>query len=200
MIRINLIPFRAARKKENIRRQVTIASLTILFIVLVMVYSQLKLNSMINNLNTKIQNTKAELAKVEEQAKQVDHIKNELNKLKQKIAVIGNLEANRKSAVTLLDDMTTMVAEKTSSPADTPEGETGEPAKRLWFTRFEANGNTINIKGVALDNKTVADFMTRLEVSKLFTNVNLQMLKQQKLNRLNLKSFSITCTRAPLPK
>lgn len=200
MIRINLIPFRAARKKENIRRQVTIASLTILFIVLVMVYSQLKLNSMINNLNTKIQNTKDELKKVEQQAKQVDYIKNELNKLKQKINVIGNLEANRKASVTLLDDMTKMVAEKTTMPADTPEGQAVEPAKRLWFTRFEANGNTINIKGIALDNKTVADFMTRLEVSKLFTNVNLQMLKQQKLNRLNLKTFSITCTRASLTK
>ena len=81
MIRINLIPFRAARKKENVRRQVTIASLTILFIILVMVYSQLKLNSMINNLNTEIQNTKTELAKVEKQAREVDRIKNELNKL-----------------------------------------------------------------------------------------------------------------------
>ncbi len=200
MIRINLIPFRAARKKENVRRQVTIASLTILLIILVMAYSILKLNSMINNLNTEIQNTKNELAKVEKQAKEVDRIKNELNKLEQKIKVIANLEANRKASVKLLDDMTKMVVEKRAIPTDTPEGESSKPAKRLWFTRFEANGNTIIINGIALDNKTVADFMTRLEVSKLFTNVNLQMLKQQKVNRLNLKSFSITCNKVPLTK
>ncbi len=200
MIRINLIPFRAARKKENVRRQVTIASLTILFIVLVMVYSILKLNSMINNLNAEIQNTKVELAKVEEQAKQVDKILAELNKLEQKIKVIGNLEENRKASVKLLDDMTKMVVEKTALSSDTPEGEPSKPAKRLWFTRFEANGNTIIIKGIALDNKTVADFMTRLEVSNLFINVNLQKLQQQKINRLNLKSFSITCNKAPLTK
>jgi type IV pilus assembly protein PilN len=155
---------------------------------------------MINNLNTEIQNTKNELAKVEKQAKEVDRIKNELNKLEQKIKVIANLEANRKASVKLLDDMTKMVVEKRAIPTDTPEGESSKPAKRLWFTRFEANGNTIIINGIALDNKTVADFMTRLEVSKLFTNVNLQMLKQQKVNRLNLKSFSITCNKVPLTK
>ena len=53
----------------------------------------------------------------------------------------------------------------------------------------------INIQGIALDNKTIADFMSRLEGSALFTNVNLKAIKQQKINELNLKNFDIICTR-----
>ena len=38
MIRINLFPFRAARIKENIRRQVTIYLLSTVFLILAMSY------------------------------------------------------------------------------------------------------------------------------------------------------------------
>ncbi|MBU0698711.1 MAG: PilN domain-containing protein, partial [Proteobacteria bacterium] len=73
-----------------------------------------------------------------------------------------------------------------------------EKIKRLWFTSFQANGDDIKIRGIALDNKTVADFMTRLDGSKLFFNVNLQRLQQQKMKNMNLKNFEISCTRVPL--
>ena len=86
--------------------------------------------------------------------------------------------------------MTKMVVEEPARSAeDALEGGGEKPVKRLWFTSFRANDNNIRIKGIALDNKTVADFMTRLEVSKLFTNVNLTRLRKEKLKKLNLKSL-----------
>ncbi|MBL7179506.1 MAG: PilN domain-containing protein [Desulfobacterales bacterium] len=156
------------------------------------------LSSKIDQLNAKVEDINAEIAKVERQAKKVDELKKELQKLNQKIAIIKNLEAQRKGAVRLLDDMTQMVAEdRTSSDSGALEGKESEKIKRLWFTSFQANGDDVKIRGIALDNKTVADFMTRLEVSKLFINVNLQRLQQQKIKNLNLKNFEISCTRAP---
>ena len=199
MIRINLLPFRAARKKENVRRQVSIVLLSLFLVILVMVYFNISLKNKIKDLDAKVENTKKQIALVEKQAKEVDRIKNEFDKLNKKIKVIKNLETTRKVSVHLLDSMTKMVVEKASiSELDESEGKDIKPEKRLWFTNFSAKGNNINIKGIALDNKTVADFMTRLEISGIYKDVNLRTLTQKLVNRLKLKSFEITCKKVPL--
>ena len=196
MIRINLLPYRAAQKKENIRRQISIFVLAVIMLVGILLYYNTTLNNNIDALNTQIKNNKSMLAQVEKQAKEVDEIKKAFDTLKQKTHVIKSLESNRKISVQLLDNMTTLVAEKVSvSQIKASPDSDSKPVKRLWFTNFQENGNNINIQGIALDNKTIADFMTRLEGSALFTNVNLKAIKQQKINELNLKNFEIICTR-----
>ena len=194
MIKINLIPFRDIEKKENIRRQVTIAVLSVILVVVVMAYYYIRLKNTIADMTAEIENTKMELKAAETEAKKVDQIKQELNRLNTKIQVIKTIETSRKASIKLLDNMTKMVDEQTSvDESGASPDEIGKPVKRLWFTSFQANGPDININGIALDNKTVADFMTRLQGSKIYKNVNLNTLKQQKINDLNLKSFVITC-------
>jgi len=196
MIRINLLPYRAAQKKENIRRQISIFVLAVIMVVGILVYYNMSLNSDIDALDTRIKNTKSMLAQVEKQARQVDEIKKAFDRLKQKTDVIKNLETNRKMAVQLLDNMTTLVAEKVSvSSSEASADSDTKPVKRLWFTNFQENRDQIELQGIALDNKTIADFMSRLEASDLFMNVNLKTIKQQKINELNLKIFEIICTR-----
>jgi type IV pilus assembly protein PilN len=97
--------------------------------------------------------------------------------------------------------MTKMVNEKAFiSTPDTSTSNDNRPVKRLWFTSFESSGGKVNIKGIALDNKTIADFMSRLEESKLYKNVNLKTIKQQKIDKLNLKHFDIECEKSSLKK
>jgi type IV pilus assembly protein PilN len=191
MIRINLLPYRESRKKESILRQINIFLVVFFIVFVILLYYTIWLGNKIGDLNTKIQNTKTLLTQAETQAKKVDQIKNELEKLGHKIDVIKNIEMNRRAPVLLLENMTKMVAEADSD---------NKPVKRLWFTSFEASGRKVNIKGIALDNKTIADFMSRLEDSKLYKNVNLKTITQQKVNKLNLKKFQIDCVRSPLKK
>jgi len=202
MIRINLLPYRAARKKENIRKQIGIFFLSLLVVVAILLFYNMRLQKKIDVLNTKIAENKAMLAKFENQAKEVDRIKNAFRNLENKTKVIKSLETKRNDAVFLLDNMTKLVAENTlsSSGSDSLPDKDNTPVKRLWFTNFEAKGNNIDIKGIAMDNKTVADFMTRLESSKLYKNVNLKTLKQQKTAKLNLKRFEINCDKVSLNK
>ena len=196
MIRINLLPYRAAQKKENIRRQISIFVLAVIMLVGILLYYNTTLNNNIDALNTQIKNNKSMLAQVEKQAKEVDEIKKAFDTLKQKTHVIKSLESNRKISVQLLDNMTTLVAEEVSaSQSETSADSDSKPVKRLWFTNFQENSDKIILQGIALDNKTIADFMSRLEASNLFMNVNLKTIKQQKVNELNLKNFEIICTR-----
>jgi type IV pilus assembly protein PilN len=117
-------------------------------------------------------------------AKEVDKLKKELDDLDQKRKVIEDLKANRKAPVIMLEAMTRLVIEK-----------------RMWFTSFSEKGTVVTIKGTALDNKTVADFMGQLEKSGLFSTVNLDNLKQETMkNEISLKQFDITCNKALPPK
>ncbi|MEE8430285.1 MAG: PilN domain-containing protein [Candidatus Desulfatibia sp.] len=201
MIQINLLPYRTKRKVENIRRQVTVFVLFLTMVLVAMFYYNSTLKKKIEELDTKITQINTEIVRVEKDAKEVARINGELKKLKQKIAVIKDLETKRKGAVRLLDDMTQMVAHETaSSTSDDLEGNDNKPAKRLWFTHFQSIGDQVSIKGIALDNKTIADFMTRLESSKSFTNVNLKRTQKQKVKKLNLKSFEISFAKAPKKK
>lgn len=181
MIRINLLPFRTIRKKENIRQQLSIFLLSTVFLSIALAYFNISLNGKINNLHSEIEKTKKDLDDYQKIRKEIADIRDRLTILKKKTGVITNLELNRKEPIHLLDVMTDMVV-----------------ANRMWFTSFEKQEDMVNIEGVALDNKTVADFMTRLEGTKLFANVNLKTLKQKKLQNYNLNSFQIACKKVSL--
>lgn len=184
MIKINLLPFRSARKKENIRRQVSIFLLSLAFMLIILSYYNFSLNSKIDNLNARIKDTKSELAKYEKINKEIAEIKKKLDNLKKKMAVMDTLEAGRFAPIRLMDTMTRVIV-----------------PKRMWFTRLQSKGQRVDISGVALDNTTVADFMVRLENSGLFKEVDLKTLKRSKSKKgatANFKTFSIVCTKKPL--
>ena len=201
MIRINLLPYRESKKKESVLKQINIFLVIFFIVFVILLYYNIWLGKKIDDLNTKIINTKAMVTQAETQSKKVDQIKKDLEKLGHKTDVIKSIETIRRAPVILLETMTKMVAENTStSTPDTSADNDNKPVKRLWFTSFEASGGKINIKGIALDNKTIADFMSRLEESTLYNNVNLTTIKQQEINKLNLKHFEIECVIASLKK
>jgi len=63
----------------------------------------------------------------------------------------------------------------------------------------------ITIEGIALDEKSVAAFMTRLQNSKLFSDIKLITLKQEIFKQgkdkpdISLKSFQVACKKTPPP-
>jgi len=184
MIRINLLPFRATRKKENIRRQVSIFLLSLAFMLIILFYFNFSLSSKIGNLSTKIKDAKSDLGKYDKINKEIAEIKKKLDNLKKKIAVMDSLEANRFAPIRLMDTMTQTIV-----------------TKRMWFTSLQSKDQRVNITGVALDNTTVADFMVRLENSGLFKEVDLKTLKRAKSQKgatSRFVNFSVICTKKPL--
>ncbi len=178
MIRINLLPFRTERKKENVRRQVSLFLLSLILVLIVLVYYNFSLSSKIGKLKNKISGTKSELQRYNEINKEIARIKNNLETLRKKMAVIEKLQSDRHAPARLMDTMTQVLM-----------------AKRMWFTKLDVNEKTVEIHGIALDNKTVADFMVRLQKCGLFSDVNLKTLKRQAVQSSNLKSFQIIGTK-----
>ena len=185
MIRINLLPFRAARKKENVRRQISIFLLSLILVGAAVIYYNIFLSGKIKDLNASIKETKVQVAKYNKINAEIKEIKKNLELLNRKIEVIETLETNRREPLALLASLTDLIM-----------------AERMWFTRLSSKGPKINIEGIALDNQTVSDFMTRLEKSALYGDVNLGTVKQKELKtmELTLKSFDVNARKvAPKP-
>jgi type IV pilus assembly protein PilN len=187
MIRINLLPFRADRKKENVRRQVSLFLLSLVLVLIIAFYYNFDLNAKVGKLNKKIKETNTELTKYNEINKEIARIRKNLENLRKKLAVIEQLESDRHAPVILLDTMTQVLV-----------------AKRMWLDELVVQDNTVKISGIALDEKTVADFMVRLQKSGLFREVKLNSVKRQEVQKTNLKGFQIICTKVmpeePVPE
>ena len=177
MIRVNLLPVRAARKKENIRRQVSIFFLSVVMAVAFMGYLAWDLTSDINKMEEDIEKAQAELAELEAINKQVREIQDKLNRLKAKMDIIQRLDANRTGSVRIMDAMTSLVVEQ-----------------KMWLTSLTESGGQMTLNGVAVDDKTVADFMRRLNGSPYFDQVSLAFTKQEEMGEdRKFKGFTVTC-------
>lgn len=176
MIRINLLPYRAARTKENIRKQVSIFILSFILLFVILVVVQGILSARTNKMADQLEGLKKEVAMYEVKAKQVEEFKKELDRLTKQIEVVDQLKTKREEPPKLLAKLTELVI-----------------AGRMQFTGVQANNTSVSIGGVAMDNTTIAEFMTRLEKSGLFTNVNLASSVQMIQYDVEMKQFSIQC-------
>ena len=188
MIRINLLPFRAARKKENIRRQVFIFFSLLVLIALALVYYNMMLGRKIDTLQSKVDSTRTELNQAMKAANEVDQIRDQIETLERKMEIIAKLEKDRTAPVEFAEEMARLVV-----------------AKKMWLVSLQESSESVKMGGFALDNKTVAVFMRKLEASPLFASVNLEQLQQTQSDAISLKSFSIECKKAgieppPAPK
>lgn len=180
MIRINLLPYRAAKKKENVRRQVSIFLLSIVGVVLLIYMYNSSLKGKINTINADISATQAQVAKYKKINQEIAEIKKKLDLLNRKIEVIQSLESDRKVPVQTMDDLYQLLVQK-----------------RMWYTKIEDRAQNIKVNGIAIDNQTVADFMTRVEKSDNYQNVRLAAIKQHKLQgqEMRLKQFEVNFSR-----
>ncbi len=182
MIRINLLPYRAARSKENIRKQVSVFLLSFVLLIVVLGLYNSHLSSKKERLSSNLDNLKKEVAIYETKAKQVEEIKKKLDTLNKQIEIVNQLKEYREKPPKLLAKMTEMVI-----------------PGRMQLTRLSSNDANLTLGGVALDNETVAVFMLRLERSGLFAGVSLASSKQVNKYNVNMKQFSIKCKK-PVPK
>ena len=178
MIRINLLPYRAARSKENVRKQVSIFSLSFILLIIVLVLFNGYLSSKKENLAKDLDRLKKEVAIYEAKAKQVEEIKKKLDTLNKQIEVVNQLKAHRDKPPILLAKLTEMIV-----------------PGRMQLTRLVSDKASLSLEGMSLDNETIAVFMLRLERSGLFQAVSLASSVQVNQYNVDMKRFVITCTK-----
>ncbi|SNB46191.1 PilN domain-containing protein [Geobacter sp. DSM 9736] len=175
MIKINLLPVRAVKKKEIMQQQILIAAVSVLsmLLVLVTVYSVTLL---------KISTAKQEISAAEQ----------EIELLKKKIGEIDNLkklQAEVKKKLGVLDQL----RKQKTGPASRLAKLSGAVPEQLWLTRYAESGADVSISGVAMNEDLIANFMRNLQSSDEFTNVELMVSEQTDAGGQKMKRFDMTC-------
>lgn len=178
MIRINLLPFRAARKKENVKRQITFFVLVVFLLLAGMAYYFFQLNSRLAGLKEEEGRLRAELATFQETIKRINELEKKIKEIKTKLEVIKTLEKNKTGPVLLLDEIAMAV-----------------PKDKLWLNSFTESKGVLTLTGTAMDNETVALFMTNLEKSEHIVGVDLENAKLRNLPdyKLRVSDFVLSC-------
>jgi type IV pilus assembly protein PilN len=177
MIRINLLPFRLARKKENTRKQVSIFLLLIFLIGVTLTWYTMSMNEQILAIKEKTKQVHHQILKYKKKADRVEKIKKNLKILEEKLEIVSSLKKQRGKQLVLFDGMTKLIV---------PE--------RMWLESFKTNETSVTIKGIAFDNPTIADFMEKLENSSIFEKVDLKTAKIKNFKGgVILKSFELLC-------
>lgn len=178
MIKINLLPFRAAKKRENIRRQVSIFLLSIVFFIALIGYAYLSLNNRISSLKAEQSRIQGELRKYAKTTERIKEIQRKIKEAQEKLKVIKGLENKKTGPVRLLDEISSAV-----------------PKDRLWLESIVEKKGILTISGAAIDNKTVALFMTKLEKAETITSVDLKSTKLKNLTQfeMDVTDFVLSC-------
>jgi len=178
MIRINLLPFRAARKKENIRRQVSYYFGSVLLALAVMIYAFLQVRGELNSLKGEKQRIETELAAFEETIKRINELEKKIADIRKKLNVIKDLEKKKTGPVRLLDEVAEAV-----------------PKDKLWLSSYDEKDGKLTLTGTAMDNETFSVFMTRLAEAELITSVDMNETRARSIpeHKLNVFDFSLEC-------
>jgi type IV pilus assembly protein PilN len=127
------------------------------------------------NTIAQISNTKKEITYYKSLIAEVDKAKALQKTLQDKLNVINSLKKQKSSPSRVLDELS----------IDKPE--------KIQLESLKKEGGKLGIEGIALDDETVANFMTNLRKSKVFKNVDLIVSEQIEQSKIKLKKFILSC-------
>jgi type IV pilus assembly protein PilN len=178
MIRINLLPFRAARKRENIKRQIGIYIVTVLIVIAASLILSQRLYSRLSDLEAEEKKINKELAGYKKELNEIKKLEKTIKQVKVKLNVIKTLEKAKTGPVMLLSDVADAV-----------------PKEKLWLKSLKEGKGILTLTGTAMDNETVALFMKNLENTKHITTVDLKGTSSRDIKeyRLKVSDFVLDC-------
>lgn len=161
MIRINLLPVRQAKKKEQGRQQlVGIGGVVFLAVVLNALWWW-NTSSELGDRQKEVARRQAEIQQLEKIIGEVNTITKDKQALEDKLAVLESLKKGRTGPVKLMDALATLMP------------------KRAWLASLEEKGGQLTLKGGAVTNEDLADLIRELKKSPFFKNPTLRKAVQQ---------------------
>jgi type IV pilus assembly protein PilN len=190
-MRINLLPHREqkrlARQRQFVTLVVALAVLGVAIVALVHAF----LAARIDNQNSRNALLKTEIAKLDEQIKEIDKLRDQIQQVLARKAVVEALQSNRNEAVHLLDQLVRQL----------PEG--------IYLRSVKQTDKKVQIVGYAQSNARVSTLMRNIEGSpwlekpelveiKLVTMPGAARTEPARMNEFTL-NFEIRRTAAAAP-
>jgi len=161
MIKINLLPYRAARKKEIIARQFVLAALPLIVTCLVIGFFWWSLEADITRTQNDINVVREKIKQSKLKMKDIETFKEQKEMLKKKMDIIVALQNNKTGPVRMLDTIATCL------PGN------------VWLLSLSQKGTELKLTGQSLDNVSVSRYMELLEKSETLSDIVLGEVKTE---------------------
>ncbi len=175
MIRINLLPVKAAQKKEQLQRQLMVVVLALIVTVGLCGAAFMYVTGEVEARQLKIDQKKAEIAKLAKVINEVRDFEKRQKALRAKLDVLEQLKASRVGPLYVLNALYEALPDK------------------LWLTKFQESGGRASISGIGVNEETVALFMKNLEASDYFDGIELKVTKQIVQDQIKFQQFDLSC-------
>jgi len=183
MIRVNLLkPEKKELKKEappsptpefKPKKRPAIANLVILLLIAVTVALFFTQRKGITRERSSLKSAQEEKGKLQDVLSKLEQVQQQRAILEKKIGLINQLKSQQETAVKIMDELS----------KNLPDW--------VWLTDASYDSQKIQIKGKALSNNLIADYIFNLENSPLLENVNLIASTQRRAGPDQFLEFSL---------
>jgi type IV pilus assembly protein PilN len=155
MIRVNLLPVKELKAESSRRRDLVIGGLTLGLTALILVGVYFYQSYRLSNLGNELAGLRKEIDALNVTVKEIGELQIKIKDFASKNKVIDNLNQKKIGPVKVMENLS----------AATPP--------TLWLTEFKETKGSSDIRGLALDNQTIADFINTLARTGQFKDVEL---------------------------
>ena len=173
MTRINLLPWRELRRKEQDRQLLSVGAAAAVLMGLIIFYASLHINALIEEQNNRNAFLESEIKKVDVQIAEIKELKKKRDALVARMQVIQQLQSDRTQVVHMFDDLVRKL----------PEG--------MYLTAVKQTGGNLVLQGVAQSNARVSSFMRNLDTSNWFANPDLEVINVQPKGGERVSQFTL---------
>ena len=159
IVRINLLPHREQKRQARQRQFVSLAILSVLIGVAAVGIGYGVLQSRIDNQQSRNALLKTEIAKLDEQIKEIDRLREQIQAVIARKQIVETLQANRSEAVHLIDQLVRQL----------PDG--------VYLRSIKQVGAKVTLNGYAQSNARVSTLMRNIEASPWVAEPNLVEIK-----------------------
>jgi type IV pilus assembly protein PilN len=161
MILINLLPVRAAKKREFGRQQLVLFVLLLVLAAIGNFFVYNRFESELRSLDKQIVTTRAEIAQLEKTIGEVKSIKEDKKALEDKLKILDTLKKGRTGPVKVLDELATIIPQK------------------VWIVDFNEQGGAVAMNGAASSYEDLSNFSKKLKASTHFSNITIKTARQR---------------------
>ena len=180
MIKINLLQRKKEGKAAKGRKEMMITVAAIGLLVAFLAFLHWQVMAKREDMARRITSTEKEIALYKAKIDKASKAKEEQKILEEKLKVINSLKKQKSSSAKVLDEVSVQKPEK------------------IHLEALRKQGNRVGIEGIALDDETVANFMTNLRKTNLFKSVDLIVSEQIEQSKIKLKKFTLSCEILPM--
>lgn len=173
MVRINLLPHREQKRQARQRQFVSIAIGLAVLALGVIGLVHVVIAARIENQNSRNALLKTEIAKLDDQIKEIDKLREQTQALLARKQIVETLQANRTEAVHALDQLVRQL----------PDG--------LYLRSVKQNGAKVTLIGYAQSNARVSTLMRNIESSPWLGSPELVEIKSVALDKQKVNEFTL---------